>query len=88
MAQLMSNAEMQHDEIEALRSIYMDDFQEHESKPGAWNVGYTMKASLPSHVARILRLERLPSDHCELLVLHMVYLDSKPHFAMCESGYS
>ena len=32
-------AEIQNDEIEALRSIYMDDFLEHDIKPGAWNVG-------------------------------------------------
>ena len=32
-------SEIQNDEIEALRSIYMDDFVEHEIKPGAWNVG-------------------------------------------------
>ena len=31
-------AEIQNDEIEALRSIYMDDFLEHDIKPGAWNV--------------------------------------------------
>lgn len=29
--------EIQHDEIEALRSIYMDDFAEEEAKTGAWN---------------------------------------------------
>ena len=29
---------IQHDEIEALRSIYMDDFEEHVQKT-AWNVG-------------------------------------------------
>lgn len=31
-------AEIQEDEIEALRSIYMDDFQEERPKVGAWNV--------------------------------------------------
>ena len=31
--------EIQHDEIEALRSIYMDDFVEEGVKTGAWNVG-------------------------------------------------
>lgn len=30
--------EIQHDEIEALRSIYMDDFEEEKPKVGAWNV--------------------------------------------------
>ncbi|KAL9612098.1 MAG: hypothetical protein Q9167_003285 [Letrouitia subvulpina] len=29
--------EIQQDEIDALRSIYMDDFEEEESKVGAWN---------------------------------------------------
>ena len=29
---------IQHDEIEALRSIYMDDFEEHVQRT-AWNVG-------------------------------------------------
>ncbi len=40
-------AEIQHDEIEALRSIYMDDFVEEERKTGAWNVG-TIVSSLLS----------------------------------------
>ena len=31
-------SEIQHDEIEALRSIFMDDFMEEETKTGAWNV--------------------------------------------------
>lgn len=31
-------AEIQEDEIQALRSIYMDDFQEERPKVGAWNV--------------------------------------------------
>ncbi|KAI4095599.1 MAG: hypothetical protein LQ344_001530 [Seirophora lacunosa] len=30
-------AEIQHDEIEALRSIYMDAFEEEKAKVGAWN---------------------------------------------------
>ena len=34
--------EIQHDEIEALRSIYMDDFIEVEAKTGAWNVGIAL----------------------------------------------
>lgn len=32
-------AEIQHDELEALRSIYMEDFTEEAVKTGAWNVG-------------------------------------------------
>lgn len=32
-------AEIQQDELEALRSIYMDDFKEEAVKTGAWNVG-------------------------------------------------
>lgn len=32
-------SEIQHDEIEALRSIYMEEFQEESLKVGAWNVG-------------------------------------------------
>lgn len=31
--------EIQQDEIEALRSIYMEDFEEEEIRTGAWNVG-------------------------------------------------
>lgn len=31
-------AEIQQDEIEALRSIYMEQFQEDTPKVGAWNV--------------------------------------------------
>lgn len=31
-------AEIQNDEIEALRSIYMEAFEEEEAKVGAWNV--------------------------------------------------
>ena len=31
-------AEIQHDEVEALRSIYMDEFHEEVAKTGAWNV--------------------------------------------------
>ena len=34
-----NNIEIQKDEIEALRSIYMEDFEEEEVKTGAWNVG-------------------------------------------------
>ena len=37
MAPVITNySEIQHDEIEALRSIYMDDFLEEESKTGPW----------------------------------------------------
>lgn len=40
MAQKVTNyMEIQEDEIEALRSIYMEDFEEEEVKTGAWNVG-------------------------------------------------
>ncbi len=41
MAQLKTvtnYAEIQENEIDALRSIYMDDFNEEEVKVGAWNV--------------------------------------------------
>ena len=31
-------SQVQQDEIEALRSIYMDDFEEADSKTGAWRV--------------------------------------------------
>lgn len=31
-------AEIQQDEIEALRSIYMEAFEEEKAKVGAWNV--------------------------------------------------
>ena len=36
---LTNYAEIQENEIEVLRSIYMEDFMEVESKPAAWNVG-------------------------------------------------
>ena len=40
MAQSASKyAEIQQDEIEVLRSIYMEDFVEIKTKTGAWNVG-------------------------------------------------
>lgn len=46
MAKNVTNyAEIQHDEIEALRSIYMEDFLEQEARPGAWNVGFSMQTS-------------------------------------------
>ena len=32
-------AEIQQNEIEALHSIFMEDFVEHEARAGAWNVG-------------------------------------------------
>ena len=35
-------AEIQQDEVEALRSIYMEDFEEEEVKMGAWNVSHHM----------------------------------------------
>lgn len=39
-------SEIQHDEIEALRSIYMEDFVEEEAKTGAWNVGFDLSSQL------------------------------------------
>ncbi len=39
MAHRVTNyMEIQRDEIQALRSIYMEDFEEEEIKKGAWNV--------------------------------------------------
>lgn len=35
-------SEIQQNEIEALRSIFMEDFVEEEIKTGAWNVRYNM----------------------------------------------
>ena len=37
-------AEIQHDEVEALRSIYMNDFSQDAIKTGAWNVGTILPA--------------------------------------------
>lgn len=49
MAQTTNYAEIQQDELEALRSIYMQDFEEKEIKTGAWNVGRTcLKNQRPS----------------------------------------
>lgn len=42
MPQTTNYAEIQQDELEALRSIYMQDFEENEIKTGAWNVGYNV----------------------------------------------
>lgn len=39
--------EIQNDEIQALRSIYMKDFSENEATPGPWNVGRTFKTTFP-----------------------------------------
>lgn len=39
--------EIQRDEIEALRSIYMEAFEEKKSKVGAWNVSLTYLPELP-----------------------------------------
>ena len=50
-------AEIQQDEIEALRSIYMEDFVENETRTGAWNVGE------PS-LSNILILCQAPSPFC------------------------
>lgn len=42
MAHLITNyIEIQNDEIEALRSIYMGDFSEEKIRTGAWNVSCT-----------------------------------------------
>jgi hypothetical protein len=35
--------EVQQNEVEALRSIYMEDFEEAGSKMGAWNVGNNLQ---------------------------------------------
>lgn len=32
-------AEIQKNEVEVLQSIYMEDFEQLETKPAAWNVG-------------------------------------------------
>lgn len=46
MAPSITNyAEIQNDEIEVLRSIYMDDFMEEKPKTAAWNVGFLKFAS-------------------------------------------
>lgn len=37
-SQATDYAEIQQDEIEALRSIYMEAFEEEKAKVGAWNV--------------------------------------------------
>lgn len=43
MASRITNyAEIQQDELEALRSIYMEDFNEEAVRTGAWNVGVNM----------------------------------------------
>lgn len=48
MAQSVTKyAEIQQDEIEALKSIYMEDFVEKEIKTGAWNVGLSSSAHCP-----------------------------------------
>ena len=48
-------AEIQNDEIEVLRSIYMDDFVEEKPKTGAWNVGFENFATLFSDVSTTLQ---------------------------------
>jgi hypothetical protein len=48
MAQSVTKyAEIQQDEIEALKSIYMEDFVEKETKTGAWNVGVSSSIYYP-----------------------------------------
>ncbi len=47
MAQSVTKyAEIQQDEIEALKSIYMEDFVVKETKTGAWNVGLSSSVQL------------------------------------------
>ncbi|KAI4260276.1 MAG: hypothetical protein LQ352_000398 [Teloschistes flavicans] len=46
-------SEIQHDEIEALRSIYMEEFQEESLKVGAWN-GLPVDAVTPFEVHRLI----------------------------------
>ncbi len=63
MAPSITNyAEIQNDEIEVLRSIYMDDFAEEKSKTGAWNVRDLLSAALV-----VLRLFKGGSFHLKLL---------------------
>ena len=42
---LTNYAEAQQEELEVLRSIYMDDFEEIERKQAAWNVGLCWEIS-------------------------------------------
>ena len=39
-------ADIQHNEIDALRAIFMEDFKEQTEKVGAWNVSYQI--SMPN----------------------------------------
>lgn len=53
MAQSVTKyAEIQQDEIEALRSIYMEDFAEKEIKTGAWNVGVSSSVHCPDDLRK------------------------------------
>ncbi|KAL8690904.1 MAG: hypothetical protein Q9218_003756 [Villophora microphyllina] len=63
-------SEIQNDEIEALRSIYMDDFQEEKPKVGAWNktsdraFSITLKSSTDGYDALALTLNvSLPATY-------------------------
>ncbi len=40
MSPAMNYTEIQQDEVEALASIFMEEFHEEEAKTGAWNVGF------------------------------------------------
>lgn len=42
MSPATNYAEIQQDEVEALASIFMEEFHEEEAKNGAWNVGVAM----------------------------------------------
>ena len=37
--------EIQNDEVQVLRSVFMEDFQENEATPGPWNVGRPFKST-------------------------------------------
>jgi hypothetical protein len=39
MSPATNYAEIQQDEVEALASIFMEEFREEEARKGAWNVG-------------------------------------------------
>ena len=41
-------AEIQENELQVLRSIYMEDFEEDKTKAGAWNVGLIQVTGLAS----------------------------------------
>ena len=47
-------SEIQQNEAEALRSIYMEDFEDVAAKPGAWNVRHHVESS-QSHADQVCR---------------------------------